>query len=770
MPMKRLMFLFLAVLISTFIYSQSPAPYCGVLYSNVPCNQNGPSNSPFNSVNDFINSFNTTGAVSNITNNNSGCCGNSNNYIRYNCNQHYLQVLPGQVITCNIQSGTTFAQGFAVFIDWNQDNVFNLPAERVAATLGIPPANTWSAITFTVPLGQPIGQYRMRVRCAFSTAGINIGPCQNYSYGEAEDYECFVGMSPTPIAGLITTNSNTICIGQSVSLNLSGQNGTIQWQSSSNQNGPWSNIAGANTQTFTTQPINSNTCFRAALTSCSTTVYTQPICISVNQPPILQITNPTICAGFSSPISVTANPSGGNYLWSNGQTTSSILVSPTTTTTYTVSYNLNGCVSTATSTVTVNQNPVGSIIGDSSLCLGETTTLSISPIMNCVWSTNQTTPSIVVTPNVSTVYTATITQTNGCSSIITDTVLVHPIPSTSFISPFTTCLGSPSNLQSTSIISQGSISNYLWTYNSTPIGNTSAINYTFPSSGTFLVNLTTTSNQGCSSSISNSIVVYPNPIVSFSTPVTSGCSPFCVNLTDATTVSGSQIIDWVWYANGQQISTFPSPIHCFQSPGIYDIQLQVISLQGCSSVLNVPNYITVHPAPIANFILPTDSVSFQDATLLLSNTSVNSNSYLWNFGDGETSTEMNPIHTWDTVGRLCIELKSFGIGGCVDSDTQCIRIYNEFYVYIPNTFTPNNDNSNEIFKVSGIGVKSVQINIFDRWGKQIFRSPVGPLDKIWWDGFYRGELCPQGVYIYSITIIDEKNRAHNFCERVNLIR
>jgi hypothetical protein len=80
----------------------NPAPYCNGGYTSGNCLQGGPTNTPGNSVNDFIDNFITSGGNTNISNTNSGCNGNPNNYANY-CN-HYLAVSPGQVITCSIQS------------------------------------------------------------------------------------------------------------------------------------------------------------------------------------------------------------------------------------------------------------------------------------------------------------------------------------------------------------------------------------------------------------------------------------------------------------------------------------------------------------------------------------------------------------------------------------------------------------------------------------------------------------------------------------------
>ncbi|MBL7921106.1 MAG: gliding motility-associated C-terminal domain-containing protein [Bacteroidia bacterium] len=203
-----------------------PAPYCFPLYSQIPCNQPGPSNSPGNFINDFINSFSTTGGISNITNNNSGCNAQNfpatgiRNYFYFGC-QHYLVANPGQVITATFQSGQTYAQGFTLFVDWDQNGVFNLTNERVCSVPGVPAAQSFNSANFTIPVGQATGTYRMRARCAWATNGPTIDPCLNYGYGETEDYNLYVNMTP---AGIITATASTstpsLCSGQTINLNV----------------------------------------------------------------------------------------------------------------------------------------------------------------------------------------------------------------------------------------------------------------------------------------------------------------------------------------------------------------------------------------------------------------------------------------------------------------------------------------------------------------------------------------------------------------------
>lgn len=192
-----------AIACSAFIFSRAqigvgPAPYCMPTYWNIPCNQPGASNAIGNSVNDFIDDFNTTGGVTNITTNGTGCQtqvlgGNQENFINYACPTH-LRANAGANITCNFLSGITYAQGFAVFVDWNKDCVYSM-AEQVCGTPNTPPAATPASANFVIPAVTANGAYKMRVRCAFATIGTAIDPCLQYSFGETHEYTLYVGVA-----------------------------------------------------------------------------------------------------------------------------------------------------------------------------------------------------------------------------------------------------------------------------------------------------------------------------------------------------------------------------------------------------------------------------------------------------------------------------------------------------------------------------------------------------------------------------------------------
>ncbi len=224
-----------------------------------------------------------------------------------------------------------------------------------------------------------------------------------------------------------------------------------------------------------------------------------------------------------------------SYNWSNGGNTPSIMVSPTTNTTYTVTItDTNGCNATASFAVVVNPLPNIAIAG-SDVCPGATATLTASGGATYVWSTNETTSSIAVTPATATTYTVTGTNNNGCVNTAQFTVNILPIPTVSIVGTDTICAGLP-----TTLTASGGTS-YVWSNNST----TAAI--TVSPSVTTTYTVTVTGANGCTNTSNIEVFVNPNP-----EPIITGDLMICVG--DTATLSVSPGVSFEW-STGETTST-----------------------------------------------------------------------------------------------------------------------------------------------------------------------------------------------------------------------
>ena len=499
----------------------TPVPYCTATFTG-GCAQPGPSNSPGNFVNDFINSFITFGGGANINNVNTGCFNMGTGYIYY-CNK-YLGAMPGSVITCSIQIGITYAQGIALFVDWDQNNIFGIPGEIVGTT-PIIPGGSWTTITFTVPPGQANGIYRMRARCARSTPGNGINPCFAYSYGETEDYNIVVGIpAPGPIT--INTSTNTVCAGTNVTMTAVGT-GPFTWS-----NG----FSGVNSYT---SPL------------ASTVVYvSQPNgnCVSVNAVSITVLPNPTVSAVsstnqicFGSSATLTGN-GASSYTWYPGALTgSNVVVSPTVNTSFTV-VGASTCTNSAVLNLLVGPTlfayPVTTLA-----CSGSPAMLSAVGCTSYTWMPgNLNGPSIVVNPTVTSIYTVTGSN-NGCSRTVTVTQNVAPLPViAASVNTNPSCEGSGIILSATG--------GNTYTWNPGALTGSSVI--VSPSIQTIY---TLTGNDGtCSANAFHTQSIIPNPVITASTSMASICSGNSVTLS----ASGAPFYLWSNGAASSTISVTPA--------------------------------------------------------------------------------------------------------------------------------------------------------------------------------------------------------------------
>ncbi len=219
------------------------AQYCMPTYTNY-C-------SPLPALADFIDNFSTTGGISNITNNGTGCNGTfPNNYIYYS--GMTVSQVQGLSFNVSMQSGSSFGQGFRIWIDYNGDFDFADLGEDVFASSGSGIGVFTGSIT--IPMLTSPGVKRMRVLCRYAQIpGVSDYCGTNFAFGECEDYNLTViAAAPctgTPTAGTASASITNPCPGVNVTMGLTGSSFTgglaYQWLQGSNCTGPWSPIAGA---------------------------------------------------------------------------------------------------------------------------------------------------------------------------------------------------------------------------------------------------------------------------------------------------------------------------------------------------------------------------------------------------------------------------------------------------------------------------------------------------------------------------------------------
>lgn len=141
--------------------------------------------------------------------------------------------------------------------------------------------------------------------------------------------------------------------------------------------------------------------------------------------------------------------------------------------------------------------------------------------------------------------------------------------------------------------------------------------------------------------------------------------------------------------------------------------------------------------------------------------------WLWVFGDGDSSDAQNPEHKFRDTGLFTVTLIVRNAFGCYDTATMLIRAYPPFKFFIPNAFTPTNDFINDFFDGKGEGFVEYEMQIFNRWGEEIYKSETYGRG---WPGIYKGKPVQLGVYVYKFKLITPVGLTYRYQGHVTLLR
>jgi gliding motility-associated-like protein len=256
----------------------------------------------------------------------------------------------------------------------------------------------------------------------------------------------------------------------------------------------------------------------------------------------------------------------------------------------------------------------------------------------------------------------------------------------------------------------------------------------------------------CASESSMEIVVNALPEVSFSGDVLEGCAPLEVTLTSLS--SG----ECLWTISNGDVLGGASASTMFTNSGCYDVTL-TLEENGCSNSSTLIDYICIESNPIAEFSVFPQSFSDVNQIIDFTNNSQGATSYFWNLGDSNTSIDENPNHLYEeTEEGIYVTLTAISEFGCLDSISVVIPFDEQEIFYIPNTFTPDGDNFNQVFNpifYSGFDPYNFQMLIFNRWGEVIFETQN---TEIGWDGSYSDQagVVSDGMYTWKITYKNPK--------------
>ena len=509
--------------------------------------------------------------------------------------------------------------------------------------------------------------------------------------------------------------------------------------------------------------------------------------------PMLTHQNYSICLGESLQIEVYPSIANGNFFWNEAnQTSSSITVAPTSTTYYPVSYTTTNCTTFDTVVVTVNPLPTGLLVTDS-VCQNELlhAEVMLDNLANqtFAWSINGTNipnaslailDSVLVQEGIYN-YSVIITSDSGCVMNYAATSLVFPLPIANF-SIEVACMNQEASFADQSSVSNefssNTINQWEWNFPPSTLSNEQNPNYTFQSFGNISVGLEVISNHGCIADTVLPVYVEPIPSVVFNSIAISGCSPVCVELVaEPEPNSDLSISNYVWeLSNGTVLnSNQPTFNDCFytdDAPEIIDVSLTIESTNGCSNSLSANGLITLYPNAIANFSISPQNPTVLDNSITTNNFSSHSTSWQWFTSFNGTSSIQHPLfEVPDISNNNQIILIANNQFDCPDTFTLIFEVKDVELIYVPNTFTPDGEQSNSVFIPvfsSNAMIRNYHFLVFNRWGEVVFETHDAQEG---WNGIYNGNISQDGTYTWKIVYSTTTNSENStLVGHVNLLR
>ena len=574
-----------------------------------------------------------------------------------------------------------------------------------------------------------------------------------YSVTVGNSDNCFdtdnVIITVNPLPNAFAGNDIGVC--NNGSTNITATGGTSYF---------WNNGLGTGASQSLTNII-SNTTYIVTVTDANNCVATDDVTITVGSALIPDAgQNISICLGESTVLNATG---GVNYNWIDGPNESSYSVTPTTTTTYTINVTDGGsCSGSNTVTITVNANPTANAGLDQIICEGETAVLLATGGTTYDWNqTLGTGSSQSVEPTNTTTYEVIVTNSNNCTDTDNIVITVNSNPVVLASQNTTICDG-----EYTDITASGTgIDSYTWSNSNG--GNFNGQNQIVSPTSVTWFYVTGVNSNLCSATDSLLIEVNSNPLIDASSIQLIDAS--CAN--GGGTISGITIIGnpdftYLWTNETGSIGTTVS-IGNLESG---DYLLTVTDENNCTDTVNV----------YVGFIDISTVVAKNDSTVTNVNTDVSINVYANDTGDITTINSIDqpsngyvsysndgkyiytPNPNFIGVDSFTYEICDYSCDNACKIATVTIIVNPLGELIIPNAFSPNNDNFNDLFTITNLDqYENNDIIIFNRWGDKVFEASPYLND---WDGssakakfVVSGNKVVEGTY-YFILNLNEKDK------------
>lgn len=298
---------------------------------------------------------------------------------------------------------------------------------------------------------------------------------------------------------------------------------------------------------------------------------------------------------------------------------------------------------------------------------------------------------------------------------------------------------------------------------------------TFSGSGLFTLTYSTHSMPTaslCPDVSTIAVQVNPQPIANIVTSTLTSCVPGSITFSSPNVNNGTGF----WTFGDSNTASGLSATHTYTTPGNYFVTFDYMDNIGCRVFTQLPMPIIIYPSPVANFnILPDANISVATPEVEFINTStvLQNNTYYWNVGNIMQFNTVNASYIFSEHGTMYITLVATNEYGCTDTITKLVDVKNDYGVWVPNSFTPNNDGVNDFFRPVftpyGLDLSYYKMEIFDRWGERLFATQ--DYQTGWTGGMNNnGDPLKDDVYVYKLQFKTADGQVKHKTGHVTLIK
>jgi len=299
-----------------------------------------------------------------------------------------------------------------------------------------------------------------------------------------------------------------------------------------------------------------------------------------------------------------------------------------------------------------------------------------APIRAWIWNfgdgsnSNQRNPTKIYNTGGNYNVTLLVVDQNGCSNQITKSnyVVVQEVPDAQFTAANRSACLPPLTVNFTNNSTPASGLTYDWTFGDGNVSTQQTPSNTYTALGNYDVKLKVTSSLGCVDSLVRPAYVNIQDLVAdFTSNATVGCAPFTVNFTNASSIVPNSVL---WNFGDGTTSTSLNPSKTFTTPGTYTVTFVAANSSSCSDTIVKTSYITVNESPVANFTSNNTQGCSAPFVAGFMDSSTNAVAWSWDFGDGTSSGQQNPVHVYNNYGSYSVSLTVTNADGCTHTFTR----------------------------------------------------------------------------------------------------